>query len=81
MTADPEERENELLALQSIFTSEEFVRGESEFAGEIRVSAELPEGFTVSIMEGMKISISILSHFLLILFFFFLNTNVIVFNV
>lgn len=61
MAADPEERENELLALQSIFTSEEFVRGESEFAGEIRVSAELPEGFTVSIMEGM-ISISILSH-------------------
>lgn len=55
MSADPEERENELLALQSIFTSEEFVRGESESAGEIRVSAELPEGFTVSIKDGMEI--------------------------
>lgn len=55
MSADPEERENELLALQSIFTSEEFIRGESKAAGEIRVSAELPEGFAVSIKEGMKI--------------------------
>lgn len=55
MSADSEERENELLALHSIFTSEEFVRGESKSAGEIRVFAELPEGFTVSIKEGMKI--------------------------
>lgn len=53
MSEDPEERENELLALQSIFTSEEFVLGKSKFAGEIRVSVELPEGFTVSIEEGM----------------------------
>lgn len=57
MSADPEERENELLALQSIFTSEEFIRGESKAAGEIRVSAELPEGFAVSIKEGMNIFI------------------------
>lgn len=64
MSADPEEREDELLALQSIFTSEEFVRGESKSAGEIRVSAELPEGFTVSIKEGIKIFIFFFSHFL-----------------
>lgn len=55
MSADPEERENELLALQSIFTSEEFIRGESKAAGEIRVSAELPEGFAVSIKEGERV--------------------------
>lgn len=52
MSEDPEERQNELLALQSIFTSEEFVRENRTSGGEIRVSAELPEGFTVSIQEG-----------------------------
>lgn len=70
MSADPEERENELLALQSIFTSEEFVRGQSQPAGEIRVSAELPERFAVSIEEGMR------RHYffyLIILSYFFFN--------
>ncbi|XP_059197337.1 E3 ubiquitin-protein ligase RNF14-like isoform X2 [Centropristis striata] len=51
MTADIEEQENELLALQSIFDSEEFVRDESKSAGELRVSVELPEDFTVALKE------------------------------
>lgn len=55
MSADAEEQEDELLALQSIFHSEEFVRDESKAAGEIRVSAELPAGFTVAIKEGEEI--------------------------
>lgn len=62
MSDDPEERENELLALQSIFTPEEFVRGRTKSAGEIRVSVRLPEGFTVSIKEGMKMLFSVLSR-------------------
>ncbi|RVE73604.1 hypothetical protein OJAV_G00033060 [Oryzias javanicus] len=48
MTTDLEEQEDELLALQSIYhESEEFVRKESKSAGEIRVSVELPDDFTV----------------------------------
>ncbi|XP_018527073.1 E3 ubiquitin-protein ligase RNF14 [Lates calcarifer] len=52
MNADMEEQEDELLALQSIFDSEEFVRKESNPAGEIRVSVELPADFSVSLTEG-----------------------------
>lgn len=52
MSADREEQEDELLALQSIFDSEEFVRDESKCAGEIRVCVELPAGFTVTLKEG-----------------------------
>ncbi|KAK2835177.1 hypothetical protein Q5P01_015661 [Channa striata] len=52
MNADAEEQEDELVALQSIFDSEEFVRNESKAAGEIRASAELPAGFTVVLKEG-----------------------------
>ncbi|XP_042338391.1 E3 ubiquitin-protein ligase RNF14-like isoform X2 [Plectropomus leopardus] len=52
MNADREEQEDELLALHSIFDSEEFVRDESKFAGEIRVCFELPAGFTVTLKEG-----------------------------
>ncbi|XP_076582550.1 E3 ubiquitin-protein ligase RNF14-like [Chaetodon auriga] len=52
MNADAEEQEDELLALLSIFGSEEFVRDESKAAGEIRVSAELPAEFTVALKEG-----------------------------
>lgn len=52
MTADLEEQEDELLALQSIYGSEEFVRDESKFAGEIRVNVELPADFSVTIEEG-----------------------------
>uniref|UniRef100_A0A3Q3E5B2 RBR-type E3 ubiquitin transferase n=1 Tax=Labrus bergylta TaxID=56723 RepID=A0A3Q3E5B2_9LABR len=52
MTADREEQEDELLALHSIFDSDEFVRDESKFAGEIRVSVELPGDFTVVLKEG-----------------------------
>uniref|UniRef100_A0A3P8T4Z9 RBR-type E3 ubiquitin transferase n=1 Tax=Amphiprion percula TaxID=161767 RepID=A0A3P8T4Z9_AMPPE len=47
MNTDLEEQEDELLALQSIFDSEEFVRDESKSAGEIRVSVELPADFNV----------------------------------
>ncbi|XP_028299552.1 E3 ubiquitin-protein ligase RNF14-like isoform X2 [Gouania willdenowi] len=49
---DPEEQEDELLALHSILNSEEFVRDESKSAGECRVSVELPAGFTVLLREG-----------------------------
>uniref|UniRef100_UPI0037E8C117 E3 ubiquitin-protein ligase RNF14-like n=1 Tax=Semicossyphus pulcher TaxID=241346 RepID=UPI0037E8C117 len=52
MNADREEQEDELLALHSIFDSEEFVRDESKYAGEIRASVELPAGFTVVLKEG-----------------------------
>lgn len=54
MNADMEEQEDELLALQSIFDSEEFVRKESNPAGEIRVSVELPADFSVSLTEGKQ---------------------------
>ncbi|XP_034558258.1 E3 ubiquitin-protein ligase RNF14-like [Notolabrus celidotus] len=52
MNADREEQEDELLALQSIFDAEEFFRDEPKFAGEIRVSVELPADFTVVLKEG-----------------------------
>ncbi|KAK1896717.1 E3 ubiquitin-protein ligase RNF14, partial [Dissostichus eleginoides] len=52
MNADIEEQEDELLALESIFDSEEFVRDESKFAGEIRACVELPAGFNVLLKEG-----------------------------
>ncbi|XP_028259021.1 E3 ubiquitin-protein ligase RNF14-like [Parambassis ranga] len=52
MNADLEEQEDELLALESIFGSEEFVRNESKSAGEIRVSVELPADFKVALKEG-----------------------------
>lgn len=52
MTTDSEEQEDELLALQSIFSSEEFGRKKSNVGGEIRVCVELPAGFTVAIKEG-----------------------------
>lgn len=52
MSCDLEEQEDELLALHSIFSSEEFVRNESKPAGEIRVSVELPADFTVALTEG-----------------------------
>ncbi|XP_057696130.1 E3 ubiquitin-protein ligase RNF14-like isoform X3 [Corythoichthys intestinalis] len=47
-----EEQENELLALQSIFGSEDFIRHESKSAGEIRVSVELPSEYKVALREG-----------------------------
>ncbi|KAF1385384.1 hypothetical protein PFLUV_G00107190 [Perca fluviatilis] len=52
MNADMEEQEDELLAFQSIFDSEEFVRDESKSAGQIRVSVELPSEFIVALKEG-----------------------------
>ncbi|KAL3976770.1 frizzled 9/10 [Sarotherodon galilaeus] len=52
MTEDLEEQEDELLALQSIFDADEFVRDESKSAGEIRVCVELPAGFSVALREG-----------------------------
>uniref|UniRef100_A0A3Q3EFS0 RWD domain-containing protein n=1 Tax=Labrus bergylta TaxID=56723 RepID=A0A3Q3EFS0_9LABR len=50
-----EEQEDELLALHSIFDSDEFFRDESKFSGEIRVSVELPSDFTVVLKEGNSI--------------------------
>lgn len=52
MTTDFEEQEDELLALESIFGSEEFGRNEPNVGGEIRVYVELPAGFTVTFKEG-----------------------------
>lgn len=52
MDADMEEQEDELLALRSIFGSEEFVRDESKSAGEIRVCVDLPADFSVVLEEG-----------------------------
>ncbi|KAM4738900.1 E3 ubiquitin-protein ligase RNF14-like [Anableps anableps] len=52
MNMDLEEQEDELLALQSIFGSDEFLRNESKSAGEFRVSVELPAGFTVLLRHG-----------------------------
>uniref|UniRef100_A0A3B4UVB0 RBR-type E3 ubiquitin transferase n=1 Tax=Seriola dumerili TaxID=41447 RepID=A0A3B4UVB0_SERDU len=52
MKTDLEDQEDELLALHSIFGLEEFVRNESNPAGEIRVSVELPADFTVALTEG-----------------------------
>ncbi|XP_029938846.1 E3 ubiquitin-protein ligase RNF14-like [Salarias fasciatus] len=52
MSTDLEEQEDELVALQSIFSNEEFVRDESKFAGTVRVSAELPADFTVFLKAG-----------------------------
>nr|XP_057929580.1 E3 ubiquitin-protein ligase RNF14-like [Doryrhamphus excisus] len=49
---DLEEQENELLALQSILGSEEFVRHGQKTAGEVRLSTELPSGFMVALREG-----------------------------
>lgn len=56
MTTDFEEQEDELLSIESIFSSEEFSRNESNVGGDIRVYVELPAGFTVAIKEGkMKV--------------------------
>ncbi|XP_077964057.1 E3 ubiquitin-protein ligase RNF14 [Gasterosteus aculeatus] len=52
MDADTQEQEDELLALNSIFDSDEFVRDESKSAGEIRVSVEVPADFTAVLKEG-----------------------------
>ncbi|XP_061884571.1 E3 ubiquitin-protein ligase RNF14-like [Entelurus aequoreus] len=49
---DLEEQENELLAIHSILSSEEFVRHGLRTAGEIRVLTELPSGFLVALGEG-----------------------------
>uniref|UniRef100_A0A672I6U3 RBR-type E3 ubiquitin transferase n=1 Tax=Salarias fasciatus TaxID=181472 RepID=A0A672I6U3_SALFA len=46
MSADLQEQEDELLALQSIY-SEEFVREESKFAGKIRLCADIHAEFIV----------------------------------
>ncbi|XP_013880458.1 E3 ubiquitin-protein ligase RNF14 [Austrofundulus limnaeus] len=50
MNMNLEEQEDELLALESIFDSDEFVR--NEFSGEIRVSPDLPVDFNVVLKHG-----------------------------
>lgn len=54
MSSDFEEQKNELVALQSIFSPEEFGRYESKVGGEIRVCVEVPAGFSVATKEGKK---------------------------
>ncbi|XP_042307173.1 E3 ubiquitin-protein ligase RNF14-like isoform X2 [Sceloporus undulatus] len=44
---DKEAQEDELLALASIYDEDEFKRAQSVQGGEIRISVELPENFTV----------------------------------
>uniref|UniRef100_A0A8C2Z995 RBR-type E3 ubiquitin transferase n=1 Tax=Cyclopterus lumpus TaxID=8103 RepID=A0A8C2Z995_CYCLU len=61
MNADIEEQEDELLALNSIFDSEEFVRDGSKSAGEFRISVELP----FPNLLGMQYDISFLPPLLL----------------
>lgn len=56
MSADRQEQEDELLALHSIFGSDEFLRDESKFGGELRVCVELPAAFTVALKEGETLS-------------------------
>lgn len=65
---DLEEQEDELVALQSIFYGDEFVRDESKSSGKIQVCAELPADFTVVLKEGKsqrKFKISFLPPLLL----------------
>lgn len=52
MSSDFEEQEDELLALQSIFSPQEFGRNESKVGGEIRVCVDVPAAFTVATREG-----------------------------
>lgn len=52
MSFDLEEQEDEVLALQSIFSPEEFGRNESKVGGEIRVCVDVPAGFSVAAREG-----------------------------
>ncbi|KAM9385756.1 E3 ubiquitin-protein ligase RNF14-like [Pholidichthys leucotaenia] len=52
MNANLEEKEDELIALQSIFGLEEFVRDESKFAGQIQVCVDLPADFSVALKDG-----------------------------
>lgn len=61
MTADSEEQKDELLALQSIFSSEEFGRNESNVGGEIRVDVEVPAGFSVAVKEGKATKVTLLN--------------------
>lgn len=56
MSSDLEEQQDELVALLSIFDSDEFVRSKSKSAGELRVSVELPKDFDVALKEGDTLS-------------------------
>ncbi|KAM6922049.1 E3 ubiquitin-protein ligase RNF14-like [Xenentodon cancila] len=49
------EQEDELLVLESIFGSDEFLRKVSKCAGEVRVSVELPADFTVVLKDGERL--------------------------
>lgn len=65
MSSDFEEQEDELLALQSIFSPQEFGRNESKVGGEIRVCVDVPAGFTVATKEG-KLKIKLRNLFLFV---------------
>ena len=49
-----EAQEDELLALASIYSNDEFVQTESTSGGEIRVTVDLPRDFSVVIKEGRR---------------------------
>lgn len=65
MSSDFEEQEDELLALQSIFSPQEFGRNESKVGGEIRVCVDVPAGFTVATKEG-KLKMKLRNLFLFV---------------
>lgn len=65
MSSDFEEQEDELLALESIFSPQEFGRNESKVGGEIRVCVDVPAGFTVATKEG-KLKIKLRNLFLFV---------------
>lgn len=65
MSSDFEEQEDELLALQSIFSPQEFDRNESKVGGEIRVSVDVPAGFIVATKEG-KLKLKLRNLFLFV---------------
>ncbi|KAM6962550.1 E3 ubiquitin-protein ligase RNF14-like [Aplochiton taeniatus] len=52
MCEDIDAQEDELLALASIFSPEEFIREQSSSGGEIRVSVDLPRLFSVAVRHG-----------------------------
>lgn len=61
MSEDKEAREDELLALASIYDEEEFHQAESAQGGEIQLCLELPPDFKV-VVKGTAVSEANLSE-------------------
>ena len=67
MNEDLEAQEDELLALDSIFGPEVFLRAadgtRAAAAGELRVSVELPQDFFVAVKDGKQTHLSFIPFF------------------